>query len=142
METAMYRHAATILACSFLLATTACADDATALEGTWEITEFEGQPATGTVWTFEGNTISVLIAEEGDAPIEGTFELDDSTDPKQLDIEFDGRPGTTLAIYELRDDDATLVIHVDDGAGQRPVDFEPAPGPEGGSDLFEFARQE
>ena len=109
------------------------ADDAKAIQGTWQpiSAELGGQALseailkTITLKLTDGN-YEVLV---GDSPDKGTYTLDATSDPKGMTVtgtEGPNRGKTYPAIYELKAD--TLRICYDLSGAKRPAEFKTAKG--------------
>lgn len=105
-------------------------------DGTWEVAAMEtnGEPISsgsseGLKLKVEGGKYSVNRDGETDR---GTFTLDATQSPKQMDIRPETGPGagmTILAIYELNGDTMRVCYALQDGTG-RPQAFKTSPGSE------------
>ena len=106
------------------------------LQGTWKQTSCEKDgvkdPPDEKGWepttTFSRNTFTVRLAD-GSIPIKGTFKLDPSTEPKQLEFTdtFGADAGKTFpGIYSLEGD--RFVFCVSDHGQERPRAFKTGPG--------------
>src|SRR5262249_7989323 len=100
------------------------------LQGTWVPVSAEkgGKPApeavlTSVKVTFSGDRLTVQV--EGETK-KGTFRLDPTRSPKQIDLMRDGQEPTE-GIYRLDRD--RLGICLDDARRGRPTEFKSPPGP-------------
>jgi uncharacterized protein (TIGR03067 family) len=123
----MTRHLVVALAFGFLvsagLAEDKGASDQKKIQGTWTVVsgERDGKPIpeekTKSVRvTFAGDQVTLA---HGDESNKHTFKLNSSKNPKEIDVDFDGKPG--LGIYELKGD--TLKIAHGEMGSPRPKDF-------------------
>jgi uncharacterized protein (TIGR03067 family) len=106
------------------------------LEGTWKDTH------QGWSFEFSGNDIKIT-APSPQMCIEGTFTLDPSADPKEIDIKINkaGSPQfqglTSLGIYKIEDIVLTLVL-AEPGNNTRPQTFSSG----GGAMVFVLTKTE
>jgi uncharacterized protein (TIGR03067 family) len=107
-----------------------------ALNGTYTLTTIDGEPPDGSdpvqTWTFTDGAFQ--IQAEG-AEIDGTYTYDDSTDPKEVDLEVKG--DAVLGIYQFNEDSSVLTIKANDDGTTRPTNFDI----EKNADVVEFTRQ-
>jgi len=117
-----------------VLATTASAEPDQKLEGVWVVESFEadGQQVkmfNGSTFEFDGEKLTIKM---GEMEVAGTFKVDLTKDPKQLDIEMkspDGEDSGSEAIYKLEGDTLTICTSVNvsessassDGEKSEPV---------------------
>ena len=114
----------------------AVAEEMKKLQGTWKQIAYERDGVTDPLdeqgWeprvTFTGDTFVVTLAD-GSIPIQGTYKLDPTRDPKTIDWndtigEDAGK--TLLAIYSLDGD--MFVFCAAYPGGERPTEFRTRPG--------------
>jgi uncharacterized protein (TIGR03067 family) len=135
------RKTLVVLAIALLLAADNSTDEATQkerkkLEGVWQAEKSvqDGQEqanAAEHVLTFEGNTFT--ITRKGMAFVKGTFKVDPTKKPKEIDMEVKESPGgrddgkTAKGIYAV-DGDQLRWCTVHPGKGERPTEFASTPG--------------
>lgn len=96
---------------------------ATQLEGVWREVMNENAPVSvNKTWTFSGNRIT--IRDEKDT-YEGTFTVNDESEPKQIDIQFEAHP-LNKGIYRIGGE--MLTVKVLDSQVERAKDFGVEPG--------------
>jgi uncharacterized protein (TIGR03067 family) len=105
--------------------------DLKAMVGKWkmETAKFDGKEVTN---TFKGLKFEIreggkYAVDFGDEKDEGTFTVDPSKAPKEIDIKSTGGPNkgkTIKAIYKLDSDTLTVCYEFDATAAQRPTEFE------------------
>jgi uncharacterized protein (TIGR03067 family) len=108
------------------------AADLKAMVGKWKLEKAElgGKDALGLLkdLKFEITGPGKYLAQLGEQKDEGTFTVDPSKSPKEMDIKGTGGPNkdkTIPAIYKLDGD--TLTIAYELGGGKRPERFESKP---------------
>lgn len=80
---------------------------ATPFEGKWREVKNQAAAVGGNkTWGFTGNTLTI---REGDKTFSGTFTVDGTRSPREIDIQFDGYP-VNKAIYELNGDMLTIKV--------------------------------
>jgi uncharacterized protein (TIGR03067 family) len=99
-------------------------DDLKRFQGTWSVTSaVEGGKAIPEEKTkdvqvvFDGNKISVKMGEKS---MDGTFKLDPSKKPKQIDVTIMDKKG--LGIYRFKKGGMLEVCATEEG-GERPTEF-------------------
>jgi uncharacterized protein (TIGR03067 family) len=116
-----------------LVAAVAVASDTETVQGTWKVVAAirDGKPLTGAELegrlTIEGNRFTVV---QGGTTVAGTFQLNESAKPKELDLTYDQGPDsgkTAHGIYEIRAGNRHRLCIAPAGAA-RPTKFESRPG--------------
>jgi len=100
------------------------------LQGTWNAVSGESggkeqKEATEHSLVFEGDKFSVKKSEK--VMVKGTFKVDASKKPKEIDMEIADGPDdvkgkTALGIYKLEGDELTWCVD-EPGSGNRPKEF-------------------
>jgi len=115
-------------------------NDKDALQGSWmAVSGTEDGKAMAAdkikdaVVTFKGDK---LVLKHGGQESEHTFKIDSSKNPKEMDVDFDGKPGR--GIYELKGD-TLRVAHGAMPDSPRPKNFESKEG--SGVVVVEFKRE-
>jgi RNA polymerase sigma-70 factor (ECF subfamily) len=100
------------------------------IQGTWVIEsakmggkDLPEEETKGMKMVFAGDKVTVTLKGEDK---EGTFKLDPSKKPKEIDVEIKGAPNAGEGIYQLEGDKLTLCI--DDAGKQRPTEFKSEEG--------------
>ena len=124
------------LVCCAVAAGGARASDQDTVQGTWKLVAGirDGKPMTGAdvdrKLTIQGNHYT-LTAPAQPTPIDaGTFQLNESVSPKQVDLSVEEGPNkgqTMLGIYEIRAGNRHRVCLAPPGAA-RPTKFESTAG--------------
>jgi uncharacterized protein (TIGR03067 family) len=104
------------------------ADSADLEKGTWKVTAMsqDGKDVTVDIaklnltFTFKGDTLTIKSAGEMK---EGTFKIDSSKTPKEIDLKMDKDKPADKAIYEINKDTLKIAI----GLSDRPTDFKGGP---------------
>ncbi len=116
------------------LAATAQAKGADRTDGAWGVAAMEANGETLSADTFEGLKLTVegdkYSVDKGGEIDRGTFSVDATKSPKQMDIRPETGPGagrTILAIYEFSGDTMRVCYALEEGAG-RPASFKTASG--------------
>jgi len=108
----------------------ALSKEATALQGTWNVTLFNGEPAPegAIALQFEGNKYAVIIS--GGVDETGTFKLDATKTPWTFDLtilEGSDAGKLQLGILEMKGDAIHGLLAMPGGA-TRPANFDSADG--------------
>jgi len=90
---------------------------AATIEGSWQEIRNENQAVTGKTWTFAGNRV---IIHDPETTYTGTFTMDESRDPKEIDFVFEGFPANQ-GIFLLTGDILTLKVR--ESAAERAKGF-------------------
>ena len=90
---------------------------AATIEGSWQEIRNENQAVTGKTWTFAENRV---IIRDPETTYTGTYTLDKSRDPKEIDLAFEGYP-VNQGIYLLTGDILTLKVRA--SAAERAKGF-------------------
>lgn len=90
---------------------------AATIAGTWQEIQNENQPVTGKTWTFAENKV---VIHDGETTYTGTFSTEDSRDPREIDLTFEGYP-PNQGIYLLTGDILTLKVR--ESAAERAKKF-------------------
>jgi uncharacterized protein (TIGR03067 family) len=107
--------------------------DQDALQGAWRVVgvEHDGKAKPeefmkkyDEVWMFKGSTYNVITLG-----IKGSYKLDSSKKPKEIDMAGDNPPTVEKGIYELNADELKLALELDDRR-PRPKEFKTMPGSE------------
>ena len=94
-------------------------EEITALTGEWREIKNQGKPVLREKnWLFRGSTVTI---DDGREVYTGTFSLNNETDPREIDFQFEGHP-VNQGIYKIDGD--MLTIKVIDTAVSRAKDFE------------------
>jgi uncharacterized protein (TIGR03067 family) len=95
------------------------------IQGTWVVESIKmggkdlpEEQTRGFKMVFDGDKVSITL--DGKVK-EGTFKLDPSKKPKEIDVVIKDAPKTGEGIYKLEGDKLTLCI--DDAGNQRPTEF-------------------
>ncbi|HEX5223000.1 MAG TPA: family 16 glycoside hydrolase [Verrucomicrobiae bacterium] len=119
---------------------------AAAADGTWEVASMEANGEALSSDTYEGLKLTVTGGQysvDKDGEIDrGTFTVDATKSPKQMDIRPEMGPGagrTVLAIYEFTSKDAMRVCYAFEEGAARPGDFKTRPGT--GDILIQYKRK-
>ncbi|MCX6357597.1 MAG: hypothetical protein NT045_06970 [Candidatus Aureabacteria bacterium] len=79
----------------------------TPFEGAWREVRNQGNETSGSkMWEFKGDTITI---RDGGKIFAGTFSINESRTPKEMDFQFDGYP-LNKAVYELTGDSFTIKV--------------------------------
>ena len=110
----------------------AAADPLAPLQGTWEIVSFEQNGSAAPQDDVAGITVIITGSAykliNKDNVSKGTFTLDPSKDPKQMDVRHQSESGneqSMLAIYEVTSD--TMRVCYNPDGGSRPTSFSTKP---------------
>lgn len=112
------------------------ADDAKgALQGVWQAQSLEadGEPAPAKAvekmrFTFKGDKVLVRGNFRDDREEEGSYTIDASKSPKQIDLTLPQAPKAALGIYEVKGGELKVCLrHVVSDEG-RPTEFATKPG--------------
>jgi uncharacterized protein (TIGR03067 family) len=105
-------------------------EDSEQIQGKWVVVsaELAGKPVdevVGDEVTFDRNKCLIKHVKRNDTD-SGTFQLDSSKKPKQIDMKAEGADKPTEGIYELDGDKLKICIS-DDHADERPTKFATSP---------------
>ena len=115
-------------------------------DGTWEVASMEVNGETVPSETYEGMKLTVTgekySTDKGGEIDRGSFTVDATKSPKQMDIRPETGPGagrTILAIYELTGKDAMRVCYAFEEGASRPKGFKTEQG--SGEALIHYKRK-